>query len=84
MRIIRPILIGHFEASSDKNKGGFNPKATSIFKPASDVVPALQNDQAPSRHAIYSVDIQPSTCNSERNSFDRHTRLATCGGGIDL
>ena len=83
MRIIHPILIGHFESYSDKSKSGFNPKAVSIFNSKTDgdddvssSVPPL-NNPPPSRHAIYSVDIQPKT----KGSHDDYTRLATCGGG---
>jgi len=92
MKIIRPILVGHFEAYGDKSKSGFNPKsAVSIFKPTEiddhddDVSVTQQYSPPPSRHAIYSVDIQPNTRrHHEKISHDDYTRLATCGGGSKI
>lgn len=97
MRIIQPILIGHFESYSDKSMNGFNPKVVSIFNSKADgdddgasqssssSVLQQPNDPPPplpSRHAIYSVDIQPNTRRHEKSSHDDYTtRLATCGGG---
>jgi hypothetical protein len=91
MRIIHPILIGHFESYSDKSKRGFSPKAVSIFNPTKDgdddngaSSVAQPNDPPPSRHAIYSVDIQPNMRHHEKSSHDGYTRLATCGGGSKI
>lgn len=95
MRIIHPILIGHFESYSDKSKRGFSPKVVSIFNPTKDCDDdngassssssvAQPNDPPPSRHAIYSVDIQPNTRHHEKSSHDGYTRLATCGGGSKI
>lgn len=91
MRIIHPILIGHFESYSDKSKRGFSPKVVSIFNPTKDgdddngaSSVAQPNDPPPSRHAIYSVDIQPNMRHHEKSSYDGYTRLATCGGGSKI
>lgn len=95
MRIIHPILIGHFESYSDKSKRGFSPKTVSIFNPTKDgdddndassssSLVAQLNDPPPSRHAIYSVDIQPNMHHHEKSSHDGYTRLATCGGGSKI